>query len=108
MLMPRTSSVPWSADQSPSWPRRLTRNLALRLRRRVFLPGDSLADAVRRTVVFVGAWGALIALLAWGAYQQGVLHGPGEGIVFCAALFALAVLKAPDFTSTDGSGRRRR
>ena len=25
------------------------RNLSLRLRRRVFLPGDSLADAVKRT-----------------------------------------------------------
>jgi hypothetical protein len=106
--MPRTHSLSTGTEQSLSWPRRLTRNLGLRLRRRVFLPGDSLADAVKRTAVFVGAWGVLIGLLAWGAYTQGVLHGPGEGIVFCAALFTLAVLKAPDFTSTDGSGHRRR
>jgi hypothetical protein len=106
--MPRTSGLPVSAERTLSWPRRLARNLGLRLRRRIFLPGDSLADAVKRTAFFVGGWGALIGLLAWGAYAQGVLHGVGEGVVFCAALFALAVLKAPDFTSTDGSGRRQR
>jgi hypothetical protein len=84
------------------------RNLSLRLRRRVFLPGDSLADAVKRTAFFVIGWGSLIGILAWGAYAQGVLHGPGEGIAFCGLLFALAVLKAPDFTDTSAAGRRRR
>ena len=33
-------------------------------------------------------WGSLIGILAWGAYAQGVLHGPGEGIAFCGLLFA--------------------
>ncbi len=54
--------------------------------------------------MFVAGWGALIGLLAWGAYRQGVLHGIGDGITFCAALFLLAVLRAPDFT---GPGGRR-
>jgi hypothetical protein len=104
--MPQTRGVPLGTRGAVSVPGRVTRNLGLRLRRRVFLPGDSPADAIKRTAFFVVTWGTLISVLAWGAYQQGVLHGVGDGIAFCGALFALAVLKAPDFTPSDRSGRR--
>jgi hypothetical protein len=80
----------------------MTRYLGRRLRRRVFFPGDSLADSVKRTALFVIGWGTLIALLAWGAYRQGLLHGVGDGIAFSAVLFGLAVFKAPDYTRPGG------
>ena len=106
--MPQTSGVPLGTSQTVSRPSRVPRSLGLRLRRGAFLPGDSLADAVKRTAVLVTAWGTLIGVLAWGASALGVLHSVGEGIAFCGILFALAVLKAPDFTNTDGSGHRPR
>ncbi len=87
-------------------PAGLTKRMALgfarRVKRRVFLPGDSLADGVKRASVFVVGWGALIGLLAWGAYRQGILHGVGEGITFCAVLFLLAVHVAPDYSGPGG------
>jgi hypothetical protein len=73
--------------------------------RRVIFPGDSLADAVKRTAYFVIGWGTFIGLLAWGAYRQGLLHGVGDGIVFCGVFFGLAVLAAPDFVRPGGSQR---
>jgi hypothetical protein len=83
----------------------MTRSLGRRLMRRVFFPGDSLADAVKRTALFVIGWGTLIGLLAWGAYRQGILHGVGDGIVFCGVFFGLAVLKAPDFMRSGAAQR---
>jgi hypothetical protein len=50
----------------------------------------------------VFGWGAVIGLLTWGAYRQGVLHGVGDGITFCATLFLLAVLCAPNYTRPGG------
>jgi hypothetical protein len=88
--------------QPASLPRRVVRNLGHRLRRRIWLPGDSFAKAVARACAFVIGWGALIGLLAWGAYRQGFLHGVGDGITFCAALFLLAVLVAPDYSRPGG------
>jgi hypothetical protein len=81
----------------------MIRYLGRRLMRRIFLPGDSLVDSLKRTAVFVVGWGTVIGLLAWGTYRQGILHGVGQGIAFCAVLFGLAVLKAPDFMSPGGS-----
>jgi hypothetical protein len=75
------------------------------VKRRIFLPGDSLADGLKRTCAFVLGWGTLIGLLAWGAYRQDILHGVGDGISFCAVLLllaVLAVLAAPDYTRPGG------
>jgi len=70
--------------------------------RRIFLPGDSLADSVKRVRGFVLGWGTLIGLLTWGGYRRGILHGVGDGVTFCLALFLLAVLAAPGFTRPGG------
>jgi hypothetical protein len=94
--------------QAPSLPRRVRHNLGRRLRRRVFLPGDSVADAVKRTAVFLIGWGTLIALLTWGAYRRDFLHGVGDGITFAAVLFLLAVLAAPDYMRPGGRQGRHR
>lgn len=104
--MPETSERAFEVAQRRSLPRRLTHYLGRRLMRRVFLPGDSLADALKRAAVFVVGWGTFIGLLAWGGYRQGFLHGIGEGITFCVILFVLAVLKAPDFMRPGGSQGR--
>jgi hypothetical protein len=78
--------------------RRVVRSLTRRARRRIFLPGDSLADGVKRACVFMVGWGAVIGLLTWAGYRQGLLHGVGDGITFAAVLFLLAVLSAPNYT----------
>jgi hypothetical protein len=78
------------------------RSLARQVKRRIFLPGDTLAAGVKRAIGFVLGWGTLIALLAWGAYAQGVLHGVGDGITFCAVLFFLAFLAAPGYMRPNG------
>jgi hypothetical protein len=72
------------------------------VKRRIFLPGDSLADGVKRVCGFVLGWGTLIGLLAWGAYRKGFLHGVGDGVTFCAVLFLLAFLAAPDYMRPGG------
>jgi hypothetical protein len=87
---------------SPGRTKRVLKSVARRIRLRIFLPGDSLADGVKRSSAFVLGWGAFIGLLAWGAYRQGVLHGVGDGITFCAVLFLLAVLAAPDYMRPGG------
>jgi hypothetical protein len=103
--MQQTSEPAFGTPQPLSRPRRIARYLGRRLLRRVIFPGDSLADAVKRTAYFVIGWGAFIGLLAWGAYRQGFLHGVGDGIVFCGVFFGLAVLTAPDFVRPGGSQR---
>jgi hypothetical protein len=100
--MAQATEQAFRTPRPPSLPGRFFRNLGHRLRRRVFLPGDSLADAAKRASAFVIGWGALIGLLAWGAYRQGFLHGVGDGFTFCAALFLLAVLVAPDYSRPGG------
>ena len=103
--MQQTSEPAFGTPQPLSRPKRIARYLGRRLMRRVFFPGDSLADVVRRTAFFVIGWGTFIGLLAWGAYRQGILHGVGDGILFCGVFFGLAVLMAPDFTRPGGSQR---
>jgi hypothetical protein len=99
--MPRTSDR--ALGQPPArLTKRILLSLSRRARRRVFLPGNSLADGLRRAGVFVVGWGTVIGLLAWGAYRQGVLHGVGDGITICAALFLLAVYAAPDYMGPGG------
>jgi len=90
------SAVRWHRRSHGHWgqprragPKRVMRSLARRVRRRIFLPGDSLADGVKRACGFVLGLGALIGLLTWGAYRQGILHGRWRGITFCAVLFLL-------------------
>lgn len=103
--MPRTSERVLGQPQA-SLTKRFMLHLARRARRRIFLPGDSLADGVKRATVFVIGWGTVIGLLAWGAYRQGFLHGVGDGITFCAVLFLLAVASAPDYTGPTGRQSR--
>jgi hypothetical protein len=100
--MAQATEQAFRTPRPPSLARRVVRNLGHRLRRRVFLPGDSPADAAKRASAFVLGWGTLIGLLAWGGYRQGLLHGVGDGITFCAALFLLAVLVAPDYVRPGG------
>jgi len=104
-VMPLTRA--WALGQPPSSrTKRLMRNLTRRMKRRVFLPGDSLADGVKRMATVVLGWGTVIGLLAWGAYRQGFLHGVGDGVTFCAVLFSLAFIAAPGFMGP--AGRRGR
>jgi hypothetical protein len=99
--MPRTSErVLGQPQASPA--KRFILGLTRRTRRRIFLPGDSLVDGVKRATVFTIGWGTVIGLLAWGAYRQGSLHGVGDGITFCVVLFLLAVTSAPDYTGPTG------
>jgi hypothetical protein len=79
-------------------------SLNRRVKRRIFLPGDSLFDGVKRVGSFVLGWGIVIGLFAWGAYRQGFLHGVGDGATFCAVLFFLAFIAAPGFM---GPARRQ-
>jgi hypothetical protein len=103
--MPRTSER--ALGQPPvRLTERIMFGLTRRARRRIFLPGDSLADGVKRATVFVIGWGTVIGLLAWGAYRQGFLHGVGDGITFCAVLFLLAVFSAPDYMGPTGRQSR--
>ena len=96
-------SSQWAVTQPPvSRTKRMVRSLTRQVKRRIFLPGDTLAQAMKRAIGFVLGWGALIGLLAWGAYQRGVLHGIGDGITFCAVLFLLAFLAAPGYMRTGG------
>ena len=104
--MAQATEQAFGTPHPPGPARRVLRNLGHRIRRRVFLPGDSAAHAVKRACTFVLGWGALIGLLAWGAYRQGFLHGVGDGITFCAALFLLAVLVAPDYARAGGPQAR--
>ena len=101
--MPQTSGQAFRTPEPLSRPKRMTRYLGHRLLRRVILPGDSPAAALKRAAVFVIGWGVLIGLLTWGAYRQGILHGVWEGIAFCGVLFGLAILKAPDLMQSGGS-----
>jgi hypothetical protein len=82
--------------------KRVVRSLTRRVKRRIFLPGESFADGVKGLCGFVLGWGTLIGLLTWGAYRQGFLHGIGDGVTFCAVLFALAVFFAPDYRRSGG------
>lgn len=100
--MARISQRTAEKPHSPGRTKRVLRSLARRIGVRIFLPGDSLANGVKRSCAFVRGWGAFIGLLAWGAYRQGVLHGLGVGITFCAVLFLLAVLAAPDYMRPGG------
>jgi hypothetical protein len=84
----------------------MMRSLARQMKRRIALPGDTRAQTVKRVIGFVLGWGALIGLVTWGAYQQGVLHGIGDGITFCAVLFLLAFLAAPGYMRPGGSQGR--
>ncbi len=103
--MPRT--IEQAVGQPPvSRTKRLLRSMTRRVKRRIFLPGDSLADGLKRVCGFVLGWGTLIALLTWGAYRGGYLHGVGDGVTFCAALFLLAVFAAPDYMRPGGTQGR--
>jgi hypothetical protein len=93
----------WAVARPPmSRIRRMMRSLTRQVKRRIFLPGDTLAQAMKRAIGFILGWGTLIGLLAWGAYQQGILHGIGDGITFCAVFFLLAFLAAPGYMRPGG------
>lgn len=96
----------WSVEPHIGLTKRLMHYLTDRIKRRILLPGDSLADAVKRVTTFVLGWGTLITLLTLAGYHQGYLHGVGDGIVFCAFFFLLAVIWAPDYSSPRGSPSR--
>jgi hypothetical protein len=72
------------------------------MKRRIFLPGDSLADGVKRVCKFVLGWGTVIGLLTLAAYREGFLHGVGDGVTFCAVLFLLAFIATPGFMGPAG------
>ena len=100
-MMPRTRER--ALGHPPiSRTKRVMLSLTRRVKRRIFLPGDSFARSVLRVCGFVLGWGTLIGLLTWGAYRRGILHGVGDGITFCAVLFLLAVLLAPDYMRPGG------
>jgi hypothetical protein len=56
----------------------------------VFVPGESAGRGVRRLVVFAVGWGAFLALLLWGGYHQGLLHGAADGFIAAAILTLVA------------------
>jgi hypothetical protein len=80
----------------------MMRSLARQMKRRIALAGDTRPQTVKRIIGFVLGWGTLIGLVTWGAYQQGILHGIGDGITFCAVLFLLAFLAAPGYMRPGG------
>jgi hypothetical protein len=84
----------------------MMRSLTRQVKRRIFLPGDTGAQAMKRAIGFVLGWGTLIGLLLWAAYQQGILHGIGDGITFCAVCFLLAFLAAPGYMRSAGQQGR--
>jgi hypothetical protein len=54
-------------------------------------PGDTLRSSRKRVAVFMVGWGAVLALLLWGGYHTGRLHGVRDGIIFGLILTAVAV-----------------
>jgi hypothetical protein len=101
--MSRTDTKEWATEKpSKGLAKRVMRSLTKRLTRRIFLPGDSLGDAVKRVSAFVLGWGSFIALLTWGGYRQGYLHGVGDGFAFFGVLFVLGVIVAPGFIRSGG------
>ena len=97
----------WSVGQArPRLPTRFMHALVKRVKRRVVFPGDAPIDVAKRVATFVLGWGAVIALLTWGGYSQGILHGLGDGVWFCVVLFGLALVFSPDYSQPGGSQSR--
>jgi hypothetical protein len=85
-----------STGESPvSLVGRTWRRLIRRTVRIFYVQGDTRAQVSKRTAVFVVGWGCFIGLLTWAGYNNGVLHGTGDGILTFSILFALALLTAP-------------
>jgi hypothetical protein len=71
---------------------KVKRSITRRLKRTVILPGDTVATSAKRITAFVVGWGAFLALILWGGYHQGWLHGVGDGFILGAVFTVVAVL----------------
>ena len=52
--------------------------------------------------MFAVGWGAALALLLWGGYHTGQLHGVGDGIILGVILTAVAVYFGRDSITPRG------